>query len=614
MPNLSGWQKSMAQKTPKTARAVRPNKGLEVAYRKELDKLVTEMSNSVQYWLEAAYKANPPRMQEAIAEDAKVGSRAKELQEFYSLRSPSARMRKPMKELADRWIKRFDDMAQTIALRFVEGGVKYTDASFKAALKDAGFTVQFKMTPIMRDAANASIQENVALIKSIPQQYLSDVEGIVMRGYTAGRDLKTISDELQQRYGVTKRRAALISRDQSNKLNATITQARRVDLGLYEAIWVHSGGGKEPRPSHVKAGRDKLKFDVRQGAYLDGEYLLPGQAINCHPGESKVNIAHGCMKLYRRWYSGELVTIIADDGVILKATPNHPILTDKGWKSAQFIDFNDYLVSGSYQGINVVDADVKNSVPTFDNFFNAAFRLFNSHTANATDSILNFHGDIADSYVDVIDITRNLPFGIESGIYEDFVEFILSFSDSISDVLTCDRSSDEFIVASLISTDRRIGGFSSLLSKLRAESFSAFNVCGASTPNFDALLDKYSSYYGSRNPVVFRQLQLAKSGDVSMCNVLIRQFLAALAFGAIGNMETIPADRLCESSRRDAETLCNNGNIGSASNAFKRVRNVFKSESNAAHVFNVETKSNWYVVNGIITHNCRCTSKTVLPF
>ena len=248
---------------PKYARATRPNAGVEAAYRHTLDKLVREMSKSAEYWLESGYKANTPALE--IAMDA----------------LPSKAMSKRIRDWGRRWVKRFDDMAEGIATRFVESGRKACDASMMAAFKDAGWTVQFKPTRAMRDAMNATINENVSLIKSIPQQYLTDVEGIVMRGFTKGRDLASISTELQSRYGVTKRRAALISRDQSNKLTATVVQTRRVELGLFEAEWVHSGAGKEPRPSHVKAGRDKLVFDVRKGALIDGEYIQPGEKINC---------------------------------------------------------------------------------------------------------------------------------------------------------------------------------------------------------------------------------------------------------------------------------------------------------------------------------------------
>lgn len=253
----------MATRKRKTARAIHPNKGVEAAYRRALDKLVRDMSKSVEYWVEAAYKANPPRLE--VAMDG----------------MPSKVLAKRIAELQKRWVKRFSEMAESIAVKFVNSAQKATDSAFSAALTSAGMTVKFQMTAVMRDAMNATIVENVSLIKSIPQQYFTDVEGIVMRGFTKGRDLKDISDDLQKRYGVTKRRAALIARDQCNKLTATTTQARRVELGLFEAEWVHSGGGKEPRPSHVKAGKDKLRFDVRKGAYIDGEYILPGEKINC---------------------------------------------------------------------------------------------------------------------------------------------------------------------------------------------------------------------------------------------------------------------------------------------------------------------------------------------
>lgn len=253
----------MATKKRKTARAVRANPGLTAAYRRRLDALVDEMSASVEYWLTAAYKANPPKLE--VAMDA----------------LPSLELGRRIRDLGKRWIKKFDDMAERIATSFVESGRKSTDSAFQSALKDAGFAVEFQVTPVIRDAMNAVIQENVALIKSIPQQYLTDVEGIVMRGFSRGRDLAQISTELQERHGVTKKRAALISIDQSNKLTATVTQARRIELGLFEAEWVHSAAGREPRPDHVKAGNDKLRFDVRKGALISGEYILPGEKIRC---------------------------------------------------------------------------------------------------------------------------------------------------------------------------------------------------------------------------------------------------------------------------------------------------------------------------------------------
>lgn len=232
---------------------------MEAKYRQQMQSLIKEMNDSVTYWLGASYKKHKP----LLAQDA----------------LPSKELQKRIKELADRWIGRFNDMALKIAEDFVTKGRKSADYSFMSALRDAGWAVNFTMTRPMRDAANAAIAENVGLIKSIPQQYFTDIEGIVMRGFTVGRDLHSISEELKKRYDVTNRRAALISRDQSNKLTAVVTRARRIELGIKEAVWIHSKAGKEPRASHV-AANGKV-FDVEKGCLIDGKYILPGEEINC---------------------------------------------------------------------------------------------------------------------------------------------------------------------------------------------------------------------------------------------------------------------------------------------------------------------------------------------
>jgi SPP1 gp7 family putative phage head morphogenesis protein len=243
----------------KTCRAVKPNSGVEARYRKQLDALIKEMGASVAEGVREQYRKDGPEM----AQDA----------------SPSKLMQQMLKNLGKRWIKRFDDMSAKIADGFANGTFKAHDSAFKAALADAGWTVQFEMTPVTRDILNASISENVALIKSIPQQYLGRVEGIVMRSFVQGRDLSTMSTDLQKEFGVTKRRAALIARDQSNKLTAAATRARRMELGITEAEWLHSHAGKEPRPDHVAA--DGKRFNIDTGCLISGEYLQPGQLINC---------------------------------------------------------------------------------------------------------------------------------------------------------------------------------------------------------------------------------------------------------------------------------------------------------------------------------------------
>lgn len=245
-------------------RAVRPNLGLRAKYRKQMLALIDEMNASVLYWLQAQYKDTPP----ALAMDA----------------APSQKMLAKFRALAKRWERRFDEAAPRISEAYVRGNLSATSSAMKSALRDAGISVKFKLSREMRDAMNASVAENVGLIKSIPQKYFGQVEGIVTRSYAAGRDLEKMVQDLRTLYPKAARRVEFIARDQSNKLNSTVENARRQELGITQATWMHSGGGKHPRKEHEKAtGR---VYDIRKGCPIKNEkgqleYIQPGEKPGC---------------------------------------------------------------------------------------------------------------------------------------------------------------------------------------------------------------------------------------------------------------------------------------------------------------------------------------------
>jgi hypothetical protein len=209
---------------------VRPNVGLEIAYRKRLEALVEQMHRSLLWFLRAAYRANPP----VLAQD-----------------SPASDMAAAMRILARRWLSRFDKAADELARYFSLAMAKRSDAALKAILKRAGIAVEFRMSPAMRDVLHATIHQQVGLIKSIGQEHLSAVQGSVMRAVQGGHDLHALTLELQHRYDLSLNRAALIAKDQNNKATASMTRARQTELGIEKAIWLHSHGGNEPRPTHL---------------------------------------------------------------------------------------------------------------------------------------------------------------------------------------------------------------------------------------------------------------------------------------------------------------------------------------------------------------------------
>ncbi len=193
--------------------------------------------------------------------------------------SPASLMQRELARLAKKWQKTFDHLADWLSTRFVDRVQSYSDKAQDFAFRAKNFEVPFNMTPSMENAYKAVQVENIGLIKSIPQECLGEVQGLVMRSVARGRDLATLTDELQGRFKVTRSRAKLIARDQNNKATATMVGARQQSLGITTGVWKHSHAGKVPRPSHVAA--DGKVFELAKGMYLDGKWVMPAEEINC---------------------------------------------------------------------------------------------------------------------------------------------------------------------------------------------------------------------------------------------------------------------------------------------------------------------------------------------
>jgi len=237
-----------------------------------------------------------------VATLMKDSSMAQDSAVFAQDDAPAVILRRIMRALARRWQARFNELAPDLAEYFATNVSKRVDGALTAILVKHGFAVRFQSTALSRDVLAATTGENVALIKSIPQRYFTDIETEVMRSAAAGRDLQTLTEYLGpkvrlDRIGLgrrpgesnkslaarTERRAELIARDQNNKATATRIRVRQHELGITEAIWVHSGGGREPRPDHVAWGAARKRYKISEGMWSEKEqqYIFPGELINC---------------------------------------------------------------------------------------------------------------------------------------------------------------------------------------------------------------------------------------------------------------------------------------------------------------------------------------------
>lgn len=251
----------------KVARPVWPNAGVEQWYYRQLVELIDAMSADMLELLSAAWEENPPSIGILPAQDA----------------AAPTLLQRAFTRWGGIWTRKLEKLSINLAKRFTDRAFSATQTSLKSSFEAAGLAVKFKPTRASLDAYKAVAAENVGLIKSIPAQYLDSVQGAVWASVRKGGDLSALSIELRQKYGVTVRRAAIIARDQNNKAKALIENVRRREIGITEAIWLHSTAGKEPRPTHVAAS-GKL-YQLSEGMYDSDPrveaYVFPGELINC---------------------------------------------------------------------------------------------------------------------------------------------------------------------------------------------------------------------------------------------------------------------------------------------------------------------------------------------
>lgn len=125
----------------------------------------------------------------------------------------------------------------------------------------------------------SGIAENVGLIKSIPQQFHEQIQGMVNRNVAVGGNAQKLVAELSQISDKSSKRIKLIANDQIAKATALLDQQKAIELGFTKAIWKKSIAGKTHRVTHAEA--NNKEFDIKRGCLIEGEYIMPRWKINC---------------------------------------------------------------------------------------------------------------------------------------------------------------------------------------------------------------------------------------------------------------------------------------------------------------------------------------------
>jgi len=247
--------------------ALRPNAGISADFAKPIVDLVDLMYRDCLREITKVFKTTDF----GVAMDASTASQSRII----------------LNALLVKWQSRFNKVAKRAVDRMIERTMRNSSVTLGMSLRDISenFTINTSFSDaVLKDVIKASTQEAANLIKLIPQKFIGDVQGQVMRSITTGNGLQDLVPFLTKKYHGNVRHAKNVALDQTRKAYQSINTTRLKALGVKKFVWIHSGGGKEPRPLHVKMSGNEYSFDdppyigMMYGNEVRG---LPADLPNC---------------------------------------------------------------------------------------------------------------------------------------------------------------------------------------------------------------------------------------------------------------------------------------------------------------------------------------------
>lgn len=153
-----------------------------------------------------------------------------------------------------------------------------------------------EMEPWVKNVLDTWAREQVTLISKASQNMLDTVARRIRDGVKAGMIAREVTAMINADLpGISYRRARIIARDQTAKLNSSLTQGRMADAGLETYIWDTAqdervrgnpnGRYAKAIPSHFMMQGKLCRWDDPTVWFENGEWVKrPGDAPYFHPG------------------------------------------------------------------------------------------------------------------------------------------------------------------------------------------------------------------------------------------------------------------------------------------------------------------------------------------
>lgn len=441
---------------------------------------------------------------------------------------------------------------------------------------------------------NATFSQRIWLYQDMLR---NELESLLENGILQGHNPRRLAVHLRKRFGVSQFNA---ERLMITELARVQTEAQKQSFernGFDEYIFLALGTAcpicKKLNEKHFKVAK-----------------MMPGtNAPPIHPlcvfPNTKV-IAPDIEAMTRSSYSGCVVEIGTSDGARLTVTPNHIVLTARGWVRAKNLIKGDKVINYS-RGIKSVfesDPTDNDGIPTIEELFTSLLESGAVPAMSMPISSEDFKGDIpSDGEIDIIFIDGKLRDKLNATLSQLIGDVLLVGAPESGEVaLSRNCSLAEHLVGFGLVADGIMSG-SRIAAILLRGTLTHSQLIGLRLPSdYDARLYKTAANDNSADIKLFCDGIFARPGSIHISDLLdIKRDFNSLKRNA-ASVETTLDGRSC-----DSVGLCD---FISAFSGFVTFDDIIfvTNKYYSGHVYDASSLSTLYIANGIITSNCRCST------
>jgi SPP1 gp7 family putative phage head morphogenesis protein len=338
------------------------------------------------------------------------------------------------------------------------------------------------------------------------------------------------------------------------------------------------------------------------------EEMIPRHP-NCVAGDSVV-IAPDVIAAMQTMYSGPVIKFTLTNGARLTVTPNHMLMSPHGLIMARlFHDGDDLLCCPSAQGVTVGDPDNNGQPPRIDEVIKAFSETGCCTATSMPVSPKDFHGDggVCQGDVHIIGADCFLRDGLNTEMCK-MLDDLQFEGRSIFDILFADGSFTEVFRSAFLAPDGYVGLSREQLAFLRG------CLLHAQKHGFTPVAGSYVEFFeapGDNTPI----------HPQPFSNDLDRQWLVdhlqeliSVNGMAIGGGDFTQGQTMLDKNSLDGISLFNSGSWGQGGEGFAshvtsvKINNVEVVHVESLPMYDLSTMSTGYIVNGILSSNCRCVA------